>query len=174
MIDQLGRGEAATARLRHLGREGAEIDLDTAFTPVTGSDGKTSKILALSTNATEQAREDAAGRKARQGLENISAAVMTVNRDFIVTYVNKATQELLARNADAFRRVWPGFEPTHIVGMCIDTFHRNPAHQRRIMVDTSKLPFRTDIGVGVGDLKFALNVSASYDQRGNYDGNILE
>jgi methyl-accepting chemotaxis protein len=56
--------------------------------------------------------------------------------------------------------------------MCIDSFHRNPAHQRRMLADESRLPFRTDIGVG--DLKFALNVSASHDADGTYDGNILE
>jgi methyl-accepting chemotaxis protein len=33
-------------------------------------------------------------------------------------------------------------------------------------------PYRTDITVG--PLKFALYVNASYDQEGNYDGNILE
>ncbi len=94
------------------------------------------------------------------------------HREFIVTYVNRATQELLGRNAEAFRKVWPGFDPARIVGMCIDTFHRNPAHQRRMLADTSQLPFRTDISVG--ELKFALNVGASYDARGVYDGNVLE
>jgi methyl-accepting chemotaxis protein len=51
-------------------------------------------------------------------------------------------------------------------------FYRNPSHQRRMMADTSRLPFQTDIRIG--DLTFLLNVSATYDAVGTYDGNILE
>src|SRR5208282_87117 len=48
----------------------------------------------------------------------------------------------------------------------------DPAHQRRLLADPSRLPYRTDITVT--DFKFALTVLASYDSAGNYDGNILE
>jgi methyl-accepting chemotaxis protein len=173
VMEKLGRGESVTAGLHHLRRDGSAIELNVAFAPVTGAAGEIEKILALSGNLSRQEQDnEAAKQKARQALENISSAVMMVDREFIITYVNKATRELLARNANAFGKVWPGFDPASILGMCIDTFHRNPAHQRRMMADTTKLPFRTDIGIG--DLKFALNVGPSYDSRGNYDGNILE
>jgi len=102
----------------------------------------------------------------------VSSAIMMVDRDFVVTYVNKPTMELLQTNADAFRKIWTSFDPEKIVGMCIDTFHKKPSHQRAILSDTSKLPFKTEITVG--DLKIALNVSGSYDRKGNYVGNILE
>jgi methyl-accepting chemotaxis protein len=68
--------------------------------------------------------------------------------------------------------VWPNFEPSRIIGMCIDAFHRNPSHQRRMLADESRLPFTTDISVG--QLKFALRVTASHSADGAYDGNILE
>jgi len=117
-------------------------------------------------------REAAAALRTRQALDAISVAVMMVDRDFIVTQVNRSTVELLTRQRDNFRRVWPTFEPERIVGMCIDSFHRDPSHQRRMLADTSRLPFRTDISVG--ELKFALTVNASYDAEGAYNGNILE
>jgi methyl-accepting chemotaxis protein len=41
--------------------------------------------------------------------DRISAAIMTVDRDFIVNYVNEPTRELLKKNESAFRAIWPGF-----------------------------------------------------------------
>ena len=120
----------------------------------------------------DELRQKAEALRTRQALETVSVAVMMVDRDFLVTQVNKTTMALLVRNRDAFRNLWPGFEPDRIVGMCIDTFHRDPSHQRRMLADPSRLPFRTDIGVG--ELKFALTVHASYDEEGAYNGNILE
>ena len=120
------------------------------------------------------------GRKAGYPLEDlkadiadkISGAIMMVDRDFNVTYVNGPTMELLKKNATAFRGLWPNFDPDKIVGTCIDTFHKNPAHQRKLLSDQSKLPLKTEITIG--DLKVQLLVSASLDRRGNYVGNVLE
>jgi methyl-accepting chemotaxis protein len=105
-------------------------------------------------------------------VDMVTNAVMTVNRDFIVTDVNPATVALLTRYRADFNAVWPNFEPSRIIGMCIDAFHRNPSHQRRMLADESRLPFTTDISVG--QLKFALRVTASHSADGAYDGNILE
>jgi methyl-accepting chemotaxis protein len=104
--------------------------------------------------------------------ENITSAVMMVDRDFAVTYVNEPTKQLLAANIEAFRKLWPNFNPEAIVGTCIDTFHKNPSHQRKMLSDPSRLPFKTEITIG--DLKVSLLVNASYDKNGEYVGNILE
>ncbi len=101
-----------------------------------------------------------------------AAAMMIVDRDFMVTFVNAATRALFEKNAAVFRTAFPSFDPTSIVGTCIDIFHRNPAHQRQLLADPKRLPYRTDITIG--DLKIALNVSAVFDEKGAYAGNILE
>ena len=105
-------------------------------------------------------------------VDKISVAVMMVDRDFNVTFVNEPTRQLLRTNAAAFRAVWPNFDPDRIVGSCIDMFHRNPSHQRNLLSDPSRLPYRAEISVG--DLKFALLVNASFDRDRNYVGNVLE
>jgi len=104
--------------------------------------------------------------------DNITSAVMMVDRDFNITYINKPTRELLAAHADEFRKLWPNFNPDAMVGTCIDTFHKNPAHQRKMLADPSKLPMKTEITVG--QLKIALLVSACFDRKGAYVGNLLE
>jgi methyl-accepting chemotaxis protein len=101
-----------------------------------------------------------------------SVAMMMIDRDFKITYVNESNQKLLMDNADAFRKIWPNFNPEKIVGSCIDMFHKSPTHQRQLLSDPARLPYRTDITIG--DLKFALHVSAIFDANRRYVGNVLE
>jgi methyl-accepting chemotaxis protein len=105
-------------------------------------------------------------------IDTVTSSIMMVDRDFVVTYVNKSTQALLAKHAEHFHAVWPNFDPQKIVGMNIDSFHKDPSHQRRMLSDPSRLPHRAD--VTVGPLKFALNVTANRDVKGAYVGNTLE
>ena len=101
-----------------------------------------------------------------------SMPMMIVDRDFIVTYANSGTEKLFQDHADEFKAAWPSFNPENIVGTCIDVFHKNPSHQRKMLADPSILPFNTDISIG--DLKFHLGVSGVFDRDGEYVGNILQ
>jgi methyl-accepting chemotaxis protein len=105
-------------------------------------------------------------------VDKVSSAIMMVDRDFMVTYVNGPTRELLQKNVAAFRSIWPTFDPDKVVGTCIDTFHKDPSHQRRLLSDPARLPYKTEITIG--DLKVSLLVNGSFDREGNYVGNILE
>jgi methyl-accepting chemotaxis protein len=119
----------------------------------------------------EAARHNVAELKAGI-VDKVSSAIMMVDRDFMVTYVNEPTRELLKKNEAAFRQLWPSFDAGKIVGMCIDTFHKNPEHQRKLLADPSKLPIRTEITIG--DVKIALLVNGAFDGKGNHVGNVLE
>ena len=98
---------------------------------------------------------------------------MMVDRDFMVTYVNEPTRELLKKNEAAFRSIWPSFDADKIIGTCIDTYstkiHRTSA---RYSSDPSRLPIRTEITIG--NLKVALLVNGAFDAKNNHVGNILE
>jgi methyl-accepting chemotaxis protein len=120
----------------------------------------------------ERAQPPAGAEFKEAAFHGSSVAMMVVDRDFKVLFVNEATKQLLRDNAEAFRKLWPSFNADTIVGACIDMFHKNPSHQRQMLADPSRLPYRTDISVG--DLKFALNVSAAFDAQRNYIGNVLE
>ena len=108
----------------------------------------------------------------RAAIDGSMTAVMMVDRDFVVTYVNASTKSLLTKNAAALSQAFIGFDPDAIVGSCIDQFHKNPAHQRKLLDNPNNLPYQTDISVG--HLKFSLNVTAQVDSDGNYIGNTLE
>lgn len=108
----------------------------------------------------------------RSAVDGAMTAIMMVDRDLIITYVNTATLQLMRKNRAEMQSVYPGFDPEKLVGSCIDQFHANPSHQRRLLDNPDNLPFQTDIKVG--PLKFNLNVTAIVNEDNDYVGNTLE
>ena len=105
-------------------------------------------------------------------VDGAMTAMMMVDRELVVTYANDSTVGLLKKHEVALAAVYPGFSADKVVGTCIDTFHKHPEHQRKLLADPTNLPYQTDIAIG--DLKFALNVTAIMDAEGQYVGNALE
>jgi len=108
----------------------------------------------------------------QSAISNVTTAIMMIDRDLVITYVNDATRKLLAARESGIRKAFPRFNAASIVGTCIDDFHKKPEYQRRILGDPNNLPHRADIKVG--DLIFAITVSAIMDSTGKYIGSTLE
>jgi methyl-accepting chemotaxis protein len=99
-------------------------------------------------------------------------AIMMIDRDFNITYVNNATVSMLKEHEATLQQLFPGFSADSLVGQNIDAFHKNPAHQRKMLADPNNLPYNTDITVG--PLSFNLNVTAIINPEGEYVGTALE
>ncbi|HHM06311.1 MAG TPA: PAS domain-containing protein [Gammaproteobacteria bacterium] len=110
--------------------------------------------------------------KVRGVLENAFTPMMMIDRDLVITYVNKATVRLLQENEETLAKIYPRLDLSKLVGTCIDVFHANPSHQRQLLSRPENLPYSTDIEVG--PLTFRINVTAMYDSSGEYIGNSLE
>jgi len=119
-------------------------------------------------NSNDQAELD----RLRSAVGGAMQAMMMVDRDFNITYVNQATIDLLTKHQYTLREAFPGFDVTKILGANIDQFHKNPAHQRQMLSNSSNLPYSTDIQIGA--LTFKLNVTAMISKSGEYIGNSLE
>jgi methyl-accepting chemotaxis protein len=134
-----------------------------AYEPVEADD------MAISDKqATEQAEELARMSSAVNGS---GTAIMMINRDFEITFVNDATITMLRPYVDTLEEAFPGFDLDNMLGQNIDDFHKNPAKQRKLLANPKNLPYQTDIQVG--PLSFRLNVAAMMDGK-NYIGNALE
>lgn len=105
-------------------------------------------------------------------IDGAMTAIMNIDRDFNITYVNEATITMLRPYVDTLVEVFPGFDLDNLLGANIDQFHKNPAHQRKLLDDPKNLPYSTDISVG--PLQFNLNVTAIMSPSGDYMGNGLE
>ena len=107
-------------------------------------------------------------------LEQSGTAFMMIDRDFIINYANQATMKLLKHHEKTIASVFSGFkaDKKSLLGTCIDVFHKDPAHQRKLLDDPNNLPWVTDISIA--HLTIELNVTAIMDSQGNYIGNSLE
>jgi methyl-accepting chemotaxis protein len=99
-------------------------------------------------------------------VEQMPTNVFLCDRDLHVVYMNPAAQRTMAR-IEPYIRV----KAADMIGTNIDVFHKNPAHQRRILSDASNLPHRTIIDVGPE--KLDLLVSAIRNAAGEYIGPML-
>ncbi|OYP39225.1 hypothetical protein CGZ80_00345 [Rhodopirellula sp. MGV] len=99
-------------------------------------------------------------------MEQTPINVMFADTDYIIKYMNPASTSTLRRLQE--------FLPCRadeMIGQCIDIFHKNPSHQRRMLADPSNLPVKADIKVGPETL--SLLVSPIYDANRQYLGAMV-
>jgi methyl-accepting chemotaxis protein len=123
-------------------------------------------------DVTEARKKETEIARMQSAVQGASTPLVMIDRDFVINYANQATVELLTKHEGTLRQIFPGFAVSKVLGTCIDTFHKNPAHQRRMLEDPRNLPHRADIQVG--PLIFSITVGAITDSEGQYIGNTLE
>lgn len=93
--------------------------------------------------------------------------VMMCDREtFEINYINETSKQTLRSLEDLLP-----VKVDEMEGTCIDVFHKDPSHQRRILSDPSNLPWSANIALGEETLD--LQVAAINDQWGNYMGPML-
>ncbi|MCA9266069.1 MAG: PAS domain S-box protein, partial [Planctomycetales bacterium] len=142
--DRLNRGEVFSDEFKRFGKDGKEVWIQASYNPIFDENGKPFKVVKYATDVTEQVQVREEGVRLRRIIEESDAAFMMVDRDFIVTYVNKATVDLLTKHGDTLRTIWPTFDEREILGVCIDQFHKDPSHQRKLLSNPKNLPYKTD------------------------------
>jgi methyl-accepting chemotaxis protein len=109
---------------------------------------------------------------ARAAVEGITSAVMCVDDDLHITFMNRAAQELMRKHAAVFQAQFPGFDPDRLIGTNIDIFHKHPAHQRGLLAHPERLPHQATIRVG--PMAFRLTMAAVRGPDGRVVGASLE
>jgi methyl-accepting chemotaxis protein len=99
-------------------------------------------------------------------MENAPVNIMYCDRDLNIQYINPKSRDTLRM----IERHLP-ITIDKVVGTNIDIFHKNPAHQRKILGDDKNLPIRTTISVGPE--KLDLLVNAIYDSQKSYIGAMV-
>ncbi|MEX2185654.1 MAG: methyl-accepting chemotaxis protein [Pirellulales bacterium] len=99
-------------------------------------------------------------------VENAPINIMLANLDGAITYINPATRQ----NLKKIEKLLP-ISIEKIVGSSYDIFHKNPAHQRRVLADPKNLPYHAEFPLG--DEILALQASAIVDVDGKYAGPMV-
>jgi len=169
---RLNRGEFETAEYKRIGKGGKVVWIQASYNPVVDENGVPFKVVKFANDITQQKIEAEKNQRLQGAVVSSRQPTLLVDRDFIITFANAASLELLNKYKVQFTAAFPGFDPNAMIGACIDMFHKNPAHQRQLLDDPNNCPYQTDIKIG--DLIFSLHVTASMDSDGNYVGNALE
>ena len=117
-------------------------------------------------DVTHRRRVEAEQTRLMSMLENAPTNVLLADRDLNIIYVNPASLNTL-RKLEKHLPV----KADEVRGSSIDVFHKNPAHQRKILSDPKNLPVRANINIGpeVADLL----VTAIYDGGQKYLGPMV-
>jgi methyl-accepting chemotaxis protein len=102
----------------------------------------------------------------RNVVENSPVNIMVADTDLRITYVNAASQKTLSN----IERLLP-IKASQILGQSIDVFHKDPAHQRRILSDPRNLPHRAVFKLG--DETIDLTAASVCDDEGRYLGPMV-
>jgi methyl-accepting chemotaxis protein len=105
-------------------------------------------------------------RRVMNMVDQMPTNVFLCDRDLKIIYLNPAA----TRTMEKLQTYLP-IKASELLGANIDIFHKNPAHQRRILSDPTNLPYRARITIG--EERADLLVNPIYDAEGNYVGPML-
>ncbi len=95
-------------------------------------------------------------------LDALRTNVMVADADLTISYMNPAVTALM-RDAEAeLKQELPRFDATQLIGSSIDIFHKNPAHQRKMLASLDKPPSAT---IRIGTRAFDLLVTPLFERQ---------
>jgi methyl-accepting chemotaxis protein len=125
--------------------------------------------------ATEVFKESIAEKivnlRVRSALDVVRSNIMVADTDYNIMYANNSLQSMMHEAESELRKVLPAFDAGKLLGAGMDVFHKNPAHQRRIL---DSLTGTHEAHITVGSQKFNLVATPVVDKHGKRAGTIIE
>ena len=107
----------------------------------------------------------------RTALDDVTTHVMIADRDRNIVFVNRPLHRMLTAVEQDLRRDLPQFNAQALIGSNIDSFHRNPAHQAKLL-ETLEGTYRAQIRIGGRVMRLIVNPIISAD--GQRQGFVVE
>lgn len=118
-----------------------------------------------------RARELEVGRLT-SAVEGMTTNLMMADTEGNIVYANPAVSKMLRRREEQIQKVLPTFSVDTMVGSNFDSFHKNPAHQQRLLSDPDNLPYTSEISII--DLSFQLIAIPLRDEAGTHVGTAVQ
>jgi methyl-accepting chemotaxis protein len=104
-------------------------------------------------------------------LDNVATNVMIADNDRNIIYMNKSVDVMLKNAESDIKKDLPNFNQATLIGTSIDSFHKNPAHQKQLLA-TFTTTFRTEIMIG--GRTFSLVANPVLNAKGERLGAVVE
>lgn len=101
----------------------------------------------------------------------VSSQVMVADNDFNIVYMNDTVQKMMKDAESDIKKDIPSFDAGKLIGVNIDTFHKNPAHQRGMV---AKLDGKYETTIKVGGRIFDLIANPVIDKNDVRHGTVVE
>jgi methyl-accepting chemotaxis protein len=98
-------------------------------------------------------------------IDNAPLNIILANTELVITYLNPSSYRLFK----TIEHLLP-CKVEEIVGKSVDTFHKAPELQRKLLLNPKNLPYQADIQLGEHTLE--LLATAIFDDQGRYLGPI--
>jgi methyl-accepting chemotaxis protein len=172
--DKLRAGEFQTGQFRRVGRGGKEVWIQGTYTPIADATGKVVRVVKYAIDVSERVKAAEAAIEAarvKSALDACTTNVMVADEQGVVIYINPAMQQLMRQAQSDIRRDLPNFDVERLIGADMDSFHKNPSHQRRMLADL-RLPMTT--GLKLGGRTFRLIASPIFDSSAKRTGTVID
>jgi methyl-accepting chemotaxis protein len=130
------------------------------------SNGRFKGAVKIKERFTPPAEQGVSADATRAMLDQAPVNVILADPELRITYVNTASIDTL-KGLEQYLPI----RVEDIVGQSIDIFHKNPAHQRRLLANPGNLPHKAIIQLGPERLE--LLVSPIHDSAGSYVGPMV-
>ncbi|MDX8397567.1 MAG: methyl-accepting chemotaxis protein [Mariprofundaceae bacterium] len=118
-----------------------------------------------------EADKDAALR-IKEALDASSTPVQIADKDYNIFYCNHAGHEMFRKYNHILKKHIPNFDPERIIGANMDIFHKNPAHQRKVLEHLQQ-SFQSD-DVDFGEIIVRVTATPITNTRNERIGTVLE
>ncbi len=153
-------------------------NFDLVVSPVLDNDQNRIGTVVEWADVTEQKQREAEetrvaneNSRIKSALDSCRTNVMVADADYNIVYVNNTMLEMLQGNEGDMRKDLPNFKADDIVGTNIDTFHKNPAHQRGML---DALTGEYEANLSIGGREYDLVVSPILDDQKVRIGTVVE
>ncbi len=125
----------------------------------------------LNADLAETKETGAAAIRIKQALDNVSSSVMVADNNLDIIYMNSKVQETFKNAETDIQKDLPKFNADQLLGANIDSFHKNPAHQRGMLAKLSST-FKSNLLIGGRHMNFVAN--PVHNDAGERIGTVVE
>ena len=104
-------------------------------------------------------------------LDNVSTGVMIANSERTIIYANTSVKRILKGAESEIKKHLPSFDADNMIGVNIDTFHKNPAHQAKLLAEFTST-YTANLEIGSRTMR--VTASPVMDARGSRLGAVAE
>jgi len=131
----------------------------------------TSMRIKIGFDVEDATKKAAASTRIKEALDNVSANVMVADKDRNIIYMNESVIKTLQNAESDIQKDLPDFNVATLMGTSIDTFHKNPAHQKQLL---EKLTSTHEAALIIGGRSMDLSVSPVTNEQGTRLGTVVE